>query len=449
LSVAESLLSKVVDANDAQAFVRFGIDRDHFATEDLRKAYDFIRTYADDNRGACPSYAIFAGANPHVTYIPAVSDSYEYLAKKLKDDAGKRMVAHLYEREIPDMFEKAADTGAFVDEMTARLERIKEKSRIEIPVGLTLEQIASEFRTEYERRKAGKSFKLWRTPFPSLNGVIGGLYSGDVYGVMAESGRGKTYLTEVLVDEMLRQGANVLAKSYEVKAYPWISRLISIITAREGAISDEQIGKDLGLPNKALLSGALEGEFEEYLFQTLEALGRYYPGKLYLQAKSDPGLTRNLDALSRELSSSKIDAVVIDAFYNLDDVYGTNVNRTAGGAAEQAARKFEKIVGDNDVVGIYTVQAHSERQEGEDGGHRDVKTAGRDRMKTTKALIDISTNIFSFDSTDGNGRITLLKGRNGGEDYSLDLIALLDYGVLRELPSSSEAAAQFRNDLPF
>ncbi len=35
------------------------------------------------------------------------------------------------------------------------------------------------------------------------------------------------------------------------------------------------------------------------------------------------------------------------------------------------------------------------------------------------------------------------KGRNGGEDFTLQLLALFDYGVLTEMPTGAESVAQF------
>ncbi|MCZ0847826.1 hypothetical protein O0536_24565 [Brevibacillus laterosporus] len=166
-----------------------------------------------------------------------------------------------------------------------------------------------------------------------------------------------------------------------------------------------------------------------------------------MQAKGDRDLTRSLTELERELKlRPDIDVVVVDPFYGISDVYGSNANKTTGGAAEQAARKFERIVGENDVVGIYAVQATVEKKTREEGD-REIKLPTRDQVKTTKALLDIATNLFSFDSADGNAQLGIEKGRNGAEDLTVDLIALMDYGVLRELPSGEAAADQFK--LPF
>lgn len=442
----EQLLSKVIDENDVSALTRHGINRDHLGTDVERSAFDFVKRYATENGGAAPSYVTITQEVAGFTYMPAVTDSFEFITRKIADNAGKRRLAAFLEGEVAPLF-ASYDTDEFISALQVRLEEIRmgtTGTNVRY-TGKTLETLGTEFRAEYDKRKAGASFKLWRTPFPSLNATIGGLYSGDIYGIMAESGRGKTYLAEVIVDELLRQGARVLVKSYEVKAYPWLARLFSIITAREEAMTHEEMAVKVGLPNKAILSGELEGEVEAYFFEMVDAINRYYPGTLYLQAKSDAELTRTLAELDRELSAQKFDAVVIDPIYGLADVQsGRNANRTAGGAAEWAVREFERIIGEHDIVGIFTIQAQTERQETDDDGHRELRLPKRDQVKTTKAALEIATNLFTFDAVNGNGRIGIEKGRNGGEGLTIDLIALMDYGVLRELPSGAEIAEQFR-----
>jgi hypothetical protein len=444
----EQLISKIVDENDIGAIIRYSITESDFATDVEKRALRFVLQHSDANKGQAPSYATIVGEIDGFTYIPAVTDSYEFLAKRLKDASGKRLFAEWFESgEISQKFtEKSAeDFGNYLREVS---DRITMGTQVRVLNFKTLETLRHEFREEYEKRKDGRSFKLWKTPFESLNAEIGGLYSGDIYGVMAESGRGKSYLIACLVDELLRQGAKVLVKSYELKAYLWLSRLLSIITAHEGALDHEELAQKVGIPNKAILSGQLDGEIEEYFLRTVDALNEYYPGALYLQAKGDRDLTRTLADLDRELQQNPdIDVCVIDPFYGLADVYGTNTNKTAGGAAEQAARKFEQIIGANDVVGIFAIQASStEKSDADDDGRRELKLPRRDQVKTTKAVLEIATNLFAFDAVDGNGRIGVEKGRNGGEGFAIDLLALMDYGVLRELPKGSEVAAQFASN---
>ncbi|MEC0328746.1 DNA helicase [Paenibacillus macerans] len=450
----EQLLSKIVDAGDISALTKYGITRDDFATPGERQAYDFIVRYAQETGGGTPSYATVAAECPDITYIPNVTDSFEYLAGELKAAAAKREVldrinGRLDEStgrrgpsELADKFSQLspADFGKYLQALG---ESIVTKATIRKDIGATLTGLADAFLVEYRKRAAGKSYTLWKTPFPTLNDEIGGFYSGDIYGIMAESGRGKTYLSEVFVDELLRQGAKVFVKSYEVKWYPWLSRLISIATARDGVVKAEGLS-DVGLPNKALLSGKMDAELEPFMLETVARLNEYYPGELVLQAKGDANLTRTLDELDRELHMRPdIDAVIIDPFYGLADVYGRNANKTAGGAAEMAARRLETIIGAHDVVGIYTIQAQTERQETEEGEHRAVKLPKRDQVKTTKAVLEIATNLFAFDAANGIGALGVEKGRNGGEGFTVELIALMDYGVLRELPNGAEIAGQF------
>ncbi|WP_145412426.1 AAA family ATPase [Paenibacillus xylanexedens] len=440
----QQLLSKIIDEGSTQALAKYNVKRTDFPSRIEQTAYDFVVSYAESNGGAAPSLATFVDNNPQITYIPEVTDSYEYLAGQLKDAVGKREFAeYINSPEFTRSYE-TLPTDSFLNSLTERLARIKMETRTGVPekVGNSLSDIGEMFTHEYEQRKAGKSFKLWRTPFESLNEEIGGLYSGDVYGIMAESGRGKTYLSEVVVDALLRQGANVFVKSYEVKWYSWIARLFSIATAYEEVLTDDR-GVKVGVPNKGLLSGALESEIEAYILDFAAKINEYYPGNLVLQAKGDPELTRTLDELDRELADHpEIDVVVIDPFYGLSDVYGRNSNKTTGGAAEQAARRLETIIGAHDVVGIYTIQAHTEKQDTEDGEAREVKLPKRDRVKTTTAVLEIATNLFAFDAANGVGKLGVEKGRNGGEGFVIELLALMDYGVLRE-PDRRTQAGQF------
>ncbi|MEV2437279.1 AAA family ATPase, partial [Paenibacillus larvae] len=211
------------------------------------------------------------------------------------------------------------------------------------------------------------------------------------YGIMAESGRGKTYLLIAIVDKLLRQGASVLVKSYEVKEYVWLARLISVATAVDGLFKDEETQTPLGIPNKAILSGKLEDFVRENFEDVVSKLADYYPGKLYFQGKGGSELTRTLDDLERELQTNKVDVVILDPFYGLSDVYGRNANKTAGGAAEYAASRFERIVGENDVVGFYSIQATVEKKRLDEEEQRELKTPKRDQVKTTKRLLDIAT----------------------------------------------------------
>jgi replicative DNA helicase len=452
----EMLLSKIIDENEVSILDKYGIEEVHLTTEGEKEAYKYIKHYAATNGGNAPSPEILTANVEQFTYYPKIGDAFEFLAKGVKEHAGKQMLREFFEGYQDektgkfiesDFLEKFNElsTESFIEWLQKETESINIRTSVREKIGKSLEDLGVEMLTEYENRKQGKSAKLWKTPYKRLNEEIGGFYSGDIYGVMAESGRGKSYLIIRFLHDLLKQGANVLVKSYELKAYLWLSRLVSVLTAEEGEILDENDRK-VGLPNKQILSGRLEGDTEEYFMQVVKKLNSIYPGNLYLQAKGDRDLTRSLKELDSELyQRPDIDVVVVDPFYGLDDVYGRNSNRTAGGAAEQAARYFEQVVGKHDVVGIYAVQATVEKkQRDEEEGGRELKLPTRDQVKTSKALLEIATILFVFDNDgDGQAQLGVDKGRNGGEDTIVDLIALLDYGVLRELETGQAAASQF------
>ncbi|MCY8047604.1 DNA helicase [Bacillus haynesii] len=439
------MLSKVIEQNDPNALLRFNITAEDLPTEGERKALRYITDYAEKHGGQAPTAEMVANEVPDFQPDFNIDANYDYLAEKLRKQAALREFVDIAEKELPERFSQAQDNPEeLFSWLTEKVESLKIRTNVRSSIGRTLSEIKESFRDEYKKREEGKSFRIYKTPFPTLDNEISGWFTGDIYGIMGESGRGKTYLVCRILDSLLRQGANCLVKSFEVKEYTFISRLISIATAVDEVLIDE-LGRKVGIPNKAILSGKLDDVVREKFFEVLELLDSYYPGTLYFQGKSGSELTRSLADLERELSTGKIDAVFLDPFYGISDVYGKNVNKTAGGAAEYAATRFENIVGDYDVVGFYTVQATVDKKEVSENGSRELRIPTREKVKTTSRLLDIATNLIGFDSVskEGIAGIGIEKGRNGGEDFMLELIALFDYGVLREFPKGEDVADQF------
>ncbi|WP_429726200.1 DNA helicase [Bacillus paralicheniformis] len=439
------MLSKVIEQNDPNALLRFNITAEDLPTEGERKALRYITEYAEKHGGQAPTAEMVANEVPDFQPDFNIDANYDYLAEKLRKQAALREFVDIAEKELPERFSQAQDNPEeLFSWLTEKVESLKIRTNVRSSIGRTLSEIKESFRDEYKKREEGRSFRIYKTPFPTLDNEISGWFTGDIYGIMGESGRGKTYLVCRILDSLLRQGANCLVKSFEVKEYTFISRLISIATAVDEVLIDE-LGRKVGIPNKAILSGKLDDVVREKFFEVLELLDSYYPGTLYFQGKSGRELTRSLSDLERELSTGNIDAVFLDPFYGLSDVYGKNVNKTAGGAAEYAATRFENIVGDYDVVGFYTVQATVDKKEVSEDGVRELRIPTREKVKTTSRLLDIATNLIGFDSVskEGIAGIGIEKGRNGGEDFMLELVALFDYGVLREFPKGEDAADQF------
>lgn len=450
-------ISKVADTGDADAFKRFDLRPEHFPSEDEQKMAKYISDYAARNKGRGPSpeelateFNTFADE-----YYAEVRASFDEMASEIKNTWAERAFLRGMQGEgvfnYRELNEKYSGLD-FVRKMREALERIEAQADTSKSIGHNLAQAGALAKEEYDRREKGESFRCWKTPFESLNKEIGGLYTGDIYGILGESGRGKSYLIAALVDELLRQGATVLVKTYELMAYVWMARLISIATARDEAMTDIRTKRKIGISNRGILSGSLDNPSKEILYEMLSNIDAYYRGELILQGKMDEHTTYTLDALDRELSMHKnIDVVVLDPFENLDDVWsGKNVNKTTGGAAATAAKRFELLMAKHKVMGIFAVQAEVEYTKEEEKqmreGQRELRLPTRKQVKTTKQLLNICTNLFTFDNVDGNARLGAAKGRNGGEDFYVDLIAMLDYGVLREVPSGEAVAQQFNAD---
>lgn len=443
MNYGELMLSKVIENNATDVFKTYGIKEHHFQTQVERDAYRFIVEHVRTTRQCPDERLLVASLSGDFTYMPKVADSFEFLAESLKKWSAKVQMAEVIENEISDKFSEL-DADALLEWQIKRLETIREDTQIRKTVGREMSDLARDFREEYEKRKAGISSKMWETPFPKLTEKVSGWGAGEIYGIMAESGRGKSYLSIAIIHSLLSQGATVLVKSYELKSYLWLSRLFSIITASEGSFEHAQHKIRVGFENRQLLNAKLEEPKEEFLFEMLEQIASYYPGRLILQCKGDKNLTRTLDELERELQQNpEINAVFLDPFYGLSDVTsGRNANRTAGGAAEEAASRFEILCGEHDVIGFYAVQATVEKSKTDEENQRELKLPKRDQMKTSKRLLDICSLLIAFDSKPGIAKLGVEKGRNGGEGFEIELLALMDVGVLTEMPSGSVVAAQ-------
>jgi replicative DNA helicase len=439
MNFGEMLISKIIDYKSPEILSNYKIERHHFQTEAERQAYDFILDYVEHNRQVPDARTLAANISEDFTYLPDVTDSFEYLASGLKSYSAKVRAAKLIENEMAAKFQEL-DGVSFIKWMQEEANKIEQDTIVQKSIGNSLSSIKNKFKNEYENRKLGKTNKTFNTPFPSLTREVSGWQTSDIFGIMAESGRGKTMLSIAIIHDLLKQGANVLVKSFEVKMYMWVSRLFSMITAEEEAVYSTRYNQYAGLENRKLLTATLSENEEEVLFKMLDKIDSYYPGTLYLQCKGDDDLTRTLDDLDRELQQNpQIDAVFLDPFYGLTDVYsGKNANKTAGGAAEAAANRFEIICGVHDVCGFYAVQATVEKQKQDESGARELKLPKRDQVKTSKRLLDIATVLLSWDSVDSIARIGIEKGRNGGEGFEVELIALMDVGVIKEPPNGED-----------
>lgn len=426
----ELLLNKVVEQNDIAALKRYRVDRDHFATDAERDAYQYVLDYSAANRGQAPSYAVFVDET-RIEYIPSVSDSYEWLTQRLKEHAAKRMWA-----ESGAELERVFNEGS-ADEIESwfadKVSEIKRKVNTQTEPGVSVKKSGEGYLAELKSRREGKSFKVWRSSFPTINDEIGGYLSGNMYTWYGRSGRGKSVFTLVEALEAAMQGARVLIWSLEMSRFEVLSRLVSMLSARYGAKHKRIDGVDYetGFENKALLMGGIDDEILDELEQFWARIDELVPGEINIRAVDDEDFyQRGVKQLEADILALQADVVVVDPFYYLD--YERNTSKTAGGDAAATSKKIRHIAGyTKAVIHVITQADEVKDAENEDGG-RELRPAKRAEIKKTKAVLEDAVNTFGIDSVDGLAAIELGKGRNGGEGTLVDVIYLPNYGVIKE-----------------
>jgi len=205
---AQLLFSKLIDANDAAILNRYGITERDLPTDGDRQTYRFIVNYAERNRGEAPSYATVTAECPDFVYTPQVSDAYEYLAKEIKKHSAKVQFAELVngvrddkgkliKAGLGEQFEKIGQKDIFslFDWLQSEVESIKINTNTSSKIGTDIKADGEKFLAEYDRRKSGESFKIWKSKFPFINEQVGGYVSSNVYTVYGKSGRGKSVIT--------------------------------------------------------------------------------------------------------------------------------------------------------------------------------------------------------------------------------------------------------------
>jgi replicative DNA helicase len=444
VAYGEQLLSKVIDANDPAALTRYDIREEHFGTEAERKAYRFIRDYAAANGGAAPDYRTVAAEVAGFTYMPEVADSFEWLARKVKEDAGKRsQYAFFTGREFNEKY-ASLPPEKFAEWVTEELGKITDITRVRTKVGTDIKRDTDAFLDEYRKRKEGRSFKIWRSKFPTINREIGGYLSGNLYTWYGRSGRGKSIFTMEEAIEAAFQGATVLIWAMEMSRFEWMARAYSSISARLGVCNAQIDGVDYeaGFENRALLAGKLTEEFERGFEAFLARLNDVVPGTIIVRAVDDPDFTsRRVRDLEADIIATKADVVVIDPYYYM--TYEANTSKTAGGDAAETSKKLRALAGRTQTVIHGITQAEEVRDDKDDEGNRELRPPTRAELKKSKAFLEDSALTLGIDTLDGVGVIQLNKGRNGGEGVTVEVVYLPNYGIVKELETGVEAAERF------
>jgi replicative DNA helicase len=441
LNYGQMLLSKVIDNNDVNALKRFGIDADHFETAGERETYRFIVDYAERNRGQAPDFRTVVAECQAFDYQPNVEDSYEFLARQIKDHAAKRMFNDLVaSNDLDANFQK--DFESFAKWLTESVESIKIRTSVRNKIGTDLKTVGEQFLAEYERRKAGDSFRVWKSKFS----VIGNYTSGNMYVVYGKSGRGKSVTSLEDAVEMALQGANVLIWSMEMSWFEVWVRLFVSISGRKGLTTAEFNGMDLdaGFNADELRKGQLSPEFETAFRFFVDTVNDEIPGNIIVRAVDDDEFVgRSIRDLEADILATKADVVIIDPFYYLD--YERNSSKTAGGDAAETSKKLRRLTGRLGVVTIAITQADEKQENKDDDGNRELKLPEREDVKKTKQLLEDAYMLIAVDTDykQGRGLIGINKGRDGGEGTSTEIIYIPQVGVVRELDAAEELAKHF------
>ncbi len=437
------LISKVVDLNDSKAFQRLGITEQDLPTEAERKAYKFIEEYSRQNRGQAPSYASLVAEVPEFAdeYVPEVSDSYDYLVRKIKDEAAGRMVAEM----IPKLVEKYnAGVGGkeLLDDLREGYEKAIIRTSVRDNLGTDVKKDVDKFLAEYERRKSGESFRIWKSKFTSIGEYIG----GNLYTVFGKSGRGKSVTALEDAIYAAQQGANVLIWAMEMGWFEILVRLFVSISGEEGVAQEFVNGVDMsvGFNSRDIRLGQLAPEYETAFKFFVETINDRLAGNIIIRAVDDEDFVdRSLAELEKDIEQTKADIVVIDPFYYLH--YEKNTSKTTGGDAASTSMKLRALAGRTSPAIIAITQADETAQDSDDDGNRELELPERKDVKKTKQLLEDAYLLIGVDTDykQGRGLVGVFKGRDGGEGNISEVLYLPQYGVVKELEMGEESVSQF------
>ncbi|TWK99179.1 DnaB-like helicase C-terminal domain-containing protein [Bacillus licheniformis] len=438
------MLSKVIEQNDPNALLRFNITAEDLPTEGERKALRYITEYAEKHGGQAPTAEMVANEVPDFQPDFNIEANYDYLAEKLRKQAALREFVDIAEKELPERFSQAQDNPEeLFSWLTEKVESLKIRTNVRSSVGTDIKKDIDKFKAEYENRKAGESFRIWRSKFEFINRAMGGYVSSNVYVIYGKSGRGKSAIALEEAINCAMQGANVLIWSMEMGWYEVLVRLYVSISASIGVTKANLDGVDIeaGFNSRDVRQGKLPDEFESGFMEFLDKMNELIPGNIIVRAVDDEDFdSRKLRDLKADILETKADVVLIDPFYYLD--YEKNTSKTAGGDAANTSMKLRRLAGQTKTTVFALTQA--EEGEGKDADS-ELKLPQRKDVKKTKALLEDAALLIAVDTNaeEGRGLIGLNKGRDGGEGKSAEIVYLPQFGVIKQLGGAEGSADQF------
>ena len=436
-------LNKVIEENDYGAFLRYGITKDDMHSDIDRKTFEFIEGYAEQNGGEVPSYATVASEVEGFEYIPEVSDSYKWLTAQIKDYTAKREIIGWFEtgefeRRLNEMGGKE-----FIEKyLIPQVESVNIRTSVREEVGTDVKRDGDKFLEEYERRKAGESFRVWKSKFSA----IGEYVSSNLYTVYGKSGRGKSVISLEDAIHVAKQGANVLIWAMEMGLYEVMVRAYTSLSGDAKIANTNLFGvnMDVGFDSRDIRLGTLSEDFEKAFKEFIRNINEYVSGNIVIRAVDDEDFTsRSLNDLRADIERTNADFVVIDPFYFLD--YERNTSRTAGGDAAATSMKLRRLAGYTSTVIIAITQADETKEDSDEDGLRELKMPEREDVKKTKQLLEDAYLLIGVDTDykQGRGIVGVNKGRDGGEGEISEFLYAPQYGVVKPLEVGEQALGGF------
>lgn len=408
-----------------------------------RSTYRFITEYAEQNSGKAPSYANVVASVEGFEYVPEVSDQYSYLARQIKDYSAKQAVLSWFTSGEFERKLNAIGGEKFISEwLPNATESVRMRTSVPQTVGTNVKTDGDKFTAEYDRRKAGESFRIWKSKFSAIGEYI----SGNLYTVFGKSGRGKSVIALEDAIYAASQGANVLIWAMEMGWYEVLVRIYVSISGEEGVTTARLNGVDMsaGFDSRDVRLGQLNEEFETAFKFFVDTLNERISGNITIRAVDDEDFgDRTLRALESDIDTVNADYVVVDPFYYLH--YETNTSKTTGGDAANTSMKLRALTGRKSVVTVAITQAEETAQNSDEDGERELSLPERKDVKKTKGLLEDASLLIGVDSDYKQGRalVGVFKGRDGGEGNTSEVLYMPGYGVVKELATGEGAIADF------
>lgn len=455
MSAGFKFISKMLDTKHAHAFEQYGIEKYKLPTPEEREVFQYVKDFVEQN-GTTPSPEEVAAQIEGFVYIPNVTASFDYLTDKINNEFAKLELTRIIQGKVApdDEYEKKTNLASLINEkdgldivdwLEHQIELVKKKSNHVDKIGNDIKTDWDWFLEEYERRKEGKTFRVWPSRFPSLNEILGGGYSsGNMYTWFARSGRGKsiTVLEEAI--EAAMNGATVLYYSLEMPKYEVFARAYASISARKGVFTAQIDGVDyeVGFPQKEILMAKMDKEYFQGFKKFIQTIDQQMEGTIIFRCIDDEDFVRrDLKQIEADIRQVEANVVVIDPVYYLS--LERNTSKTAGGDMAETSKKLRLMAGKLNVVLHVVTQAEENKEQYGEDGERQLSIPKRGEMKKSKQLLEDAALSIGLDTLDGRGIIVPSKGRTGGEGQKIEIVFLPNFGLVKELPTMQEAMEQF------